>query len=163
MPSWFDATLVAFIAFIAFFALMAYFKVPGMILKALDSRSETIAKELHDARRMREEAENLLADYKAKQAQAESDAKAIVEHAKQQAAAVAEETRAAMQAAMERRERQAEDRIAQAEAKAADEVRAAASEAAIAAAEKLIRERMSDAAQAEMVRAGAAQIKAAFN
>jgi len=153
-----DATFIAFVAFCLFFALIISLKVPGMIMSALDTRAQDIAKELHDARKLREEAEKLLADYKAKQAAAEADAKAIVEHAKEQAAAVVEETRAAMAAAMERREQQANDRIAQAGRKAADEVRAASVEAAIAAAEKLIRERMTDAAQSALVAEGAAEM-----
>lgn len=158
----FDATTVALVAFILFFVLLAYLKVPGMILKALDGRSQEIAKELHEARRLREEAEALLADYKAKKAAAEAEAKTIVETAKEQAAAVAEETRASMQAAMARREKQAEDRIANAGAKAQDEVRAAAIEAAVAAAEKLIRERMNDGAQAALVQEGVADMKRKF-
>jgi F-type H+-transporting ATPase subunit b len=153
-----DATFFAFVAFTVFFAVVIYLKVPGMMLSALDKRSQDIAKELHDARKLREEAERLLADYKAKQAAAEADAKAIVDHAKEQAAAVVEETRAAMAAAMQRREQQANDRIAQAGRKAADDVRAASVDAAIAAAEKLIRERMSADAQSALVAEGAAEM-----
>lgn len=162
MPHWLDATFVAFIAFAAFIGGMIYLKVPGMILKSLDTRSEAIAKELHDARRLREEAETLLADYKGKAAAADAEAKAIVEAAKQQAAAVAEETRVQMTAAIKRREKQAEDRIAAAEAKAAAEVRAAAAEEAIAAAERLIRARMNDGAQSALVEEGVGELKRKF-
>ncbi|MEQ1619632.1 MAG: hypothetical protein ABL883_14955 [Terricaulis sp.] len=154
----FDATFVALIAFSLFFALLIYLKIPTMILKALDARAQEIAKELHDARRMREDAEKLLKEYEAKRAAAEAEAKAIVAAAKQQAAAVAEETRASMMAAMARRERQAEERIEAAGAKAADEVRAAATEAAITAAEKLLRARMDEAAQAALVSEGVAEM-----
>jgi F-type H+-transporting ATPase subunit b len=157
-----DATLVALVALILFFGVLAYLKVPGMLLNALDARSQAIAKELHDARRMREEAEKLLAEYEAKRAAAESEAKAIVDAAKEQAVAVAEETRAQMMAAMARRERQAEDRIAQSGAKAADEVRAAAAEAAIVAAERLIRERITDASQSALVTEGLNELKRKF-
>jgi F-type H+-transporting ATPase subunit b len=128
----FDATFFAFVAFAIFFIVLIWLGVPGMILSALDSRSNEIAKELHNARRLREEAEKLLANYEAKRTAAEAEAKAIVDSAKEQAAAVAEETRQSMLAAMARRESQAEDRIKSAETKAASEVRAAAAEAAIA-------------------------------
>jgi F-type H+-transporting ATPase subunit b len=154
----FDATFFAFVAFALFIIVMVWLKVPGMILTALDARSAAIAKELHEARRLREEAEKLLAEYEAKRAGAEADAKAIVEAAKEQAAMVAEETRQSMLAAMARREQQAEDRIASAETKAADEVRAAAAEAAIAAAERMIRERMNDSAQAGLVSEGVSEM-----
>jgi F-type H+-transporting ATPase subunit b len=163
MAAWLsDATNIALIAFILFFVLLWRLNVHTIILKALDARSQEIAKELHEARRLREEAEKLLADYEAKKAAAEAEAKVIVETAKEQAAAVAEETRASMQAAMARREKQAEDRISNAGAKAQDDVRAAAIEAAVAAAEKLIRERMNDSAQATLVQEGVADMKRKF-
>lgn len=156
------ATEIAFVALVLFIALLVYLKAPEQVMKALDGRSQAIAKELHEARRLREEAEALLAEYQAKRAAAEADAKAIVESAKEQAAAVAEETRKSMMAAMARREKQAEDRIASAEAKAADEVRAAAAEAAIAAAERMIRERMSEQAQSALVVEGLSELKRKF-
>ena len=158
----YDATFFALVAFVLFFGVLIWLKVPGMILSALDARGQAIAKELHDARRLREEAEKLLAEYRAKRAAAEAEAKAIVDAAKEQAAVVAEETRTQMMAAMVRRERQAEDRIAAAGTKAADEVRAAAAEAAIAAAEKLIRAQMTDANQAKLVSAGVAEMARKF-
>jgi F-type H+-transporting ATPase subunit b len=161
--AWFqDATNIAFLGFALFFALMIYLKIPSMVMNMLDQRSQAIAKELHEARRLREEAEKLLADYQAKRAAAEAEAKAIVDSAKDQAAAVAEETRVSMQAAMARREKQASDRIASAESKAAEEVRAAAAEAAIAAAERMIRERMNDGAQTALVQEGVAEMGRKF-
>jgi F-type H+-transporting ATPase subunit b len=163
LAAWFgDATNIALVAFILFFALLVWLRVPTMILQALDQRSQAIAKELHDARRMREEAEKLLAEYQARRVAAEAEAKAIVDTAKEQAAAVAEETRKQMMAAMARREKQAEDRISAAETKASDEVRAAAAEAAIAAAERMIRERMNDQAQSGLVSDGVADMKRKF-
>jgi F-type H+-transporting ATPase subunit b len=158
----FDATFFAFVAFSIFLVALVWLKVPTMILSALDQRSQAIAKELHDARRMREEAEKLLAEYQAKRAQADAEAKAIVETAKEQAAAVAEETRQAMMAAMARREKQIDDRIANAEIKAVDDVRAAAAEAAIAAAERMIRERMNDQTQAALIEEGVGEMARKF-
>lgn len=157
-----DATFIALVGFVLFFVLLIYLKIPGMVLNMLDQRSQAIAKELHEARRLREEAEKLLADYQAKRAAAEAEAKTIVDSAKEQAVAVAEETRVSMQAAMARREKQAEDRIKSAETKAADEVRAAAAEAAISAAERMIRERMNDGAQAALVQEGVAEMGRKF-
>lgn len=159
---WLTATEVAFFALAIFFAVLVYFKVPSMLAGGLDKQRETIAHELHEARRMREEAEKLLAEYEAKRARAEADGKAIVDAAKEQAAAVAEETRQSMMAAMARREKQAEDRIKSAETKATDEIRAAAAEAAVAAAEKLIRERMNDKTQGALVSQGVTELKRNF-
>lgn len=156
------ATEIAFLGLVLFIGLLIYLKVPAAIMGALDKRSQEIAKELHEARRLREEAESLHAEYEAKRAAAEAEAKAIVDTAKEQAALVAEETRASMQAAMARREKQAEERIANAGSKAQDEVRAAATEAAIAAAETLLRGRVNDAAQAALVKDGVAEMQRKF-
>ncbi len=84
-----DPTNVAFVAFTAFFLLLWRLNVHTMILGMLDKRSQEIAKELHVARRLREDAENLLREYQAKRVAAEAEAKAIVATAKEQAAAVA--------------------------------------------------------------------------
>ena len=159
---WLTATEVAFIGLVLFIGLLIYLKVPAMILGALDKRSAEIGHELHEARRLREEAEKLLAEYEAKRIAAEAEARAIVDSAKKQAVAVAEETRQSMMAAMARREKQAEDRIKSAETKAADEVRAAATDAAIAAAEKLLRAQVNDATQGKLVQTGVAELKRNF-
>ena len=94
------ATEIAFLALLLFIGLLVYLKVPQQIAGALDQKSQAIAHELHEARRLREEAEKLHAEYEAKRAAAESEAKAIIEAAKAQAALVAEETRQSMMAAM---------------------------------------------------------------
>jgi len=156
------ATEIAFLGLVLFIGLLIYLKVPAMIAGALDQRSQEIARELHEARRLREEAEKLHAEYETKRAAAESEAKAIVEAAKEQAVRVAEETRQSMMAAMARREKQAEDRIASAETKATDDVRAAAADAVIAAAERMIRERMNDQSQAGLVQDGVGEMKRKF-
>ena len=68
---WLTATEVAFVGLVLFVILLIYLKVPAMIAGALDNQSQAIAKELHDARKLREEAEALLAEYEAKRAAAE--------------------------------------------------------------------------------------------
>ena len=129
------------VAFIGFVGLLLYFGVPGLVTRALDDRADQIRKELDEARRLREEAQQLLADYRKKSQDAENEAKAIVEQARHEAEAMAAETRKTLAEQVERRTRLAEDKIARAEAQAVDEVRAAAVEMAIAAAEKILREK----------------------
>ena len=51
------------VAFVAFLLILLYYKVPTLIAKSLDDRAEAIRKELDEARRLREEAQSLLADY----------------------------------------------------------------------------------------------------
>ncbi len=66
-----DSTFWAFIALLLFIALIVYLKVPGMIGRSLDERAENIKKELEEARTLREEAQQLLAEYHRKRKEAE--------------------------------------------------------------------------------------------
>jgi F-type H+-transporting ATPase subunit b len=109
-----------------------------LITGGLDARAARISAELDEARRLREEAESLLADYRAKEQQAKAEAAAIVAHAAAEAERIAAQSTRDLELAVERRQRMAEERIAQAEAKALDEVRAAAIDVAIAAAREVI-------------------------
>src|SRR5262249_54328732 len=129
---------------LVFLGIVLWQKVPSKVARSLDARAEEIAKELGDARKLREEAETLLAEYRKKFASAEEEAGAIVAEAKGEAQRYANEARAAIKAQIERRAKQAEDKIAQAEAQAMAEVRALAADAAVAAAEKLIAARLDD-------------------
>ena len=61
-----DATFWALIALIIFMGIVFYMKVPGMIAGSLDTRAERIRNELDEARRLREEAQQLLAEYQRK-------------------------------------------------------------------------------------------------
>jgi F-type H+-transporting ATPase subunit b len=139
------------VSFVAFFFVLLYYKVPALIAKALDERAAAIRKELDEARRLREEAQNLLADYQKKHRNAGQEADAIVEQARREAQLYAEETRAALAETLERRTKQAEEKIARAEAQAVDDVRSAAVDMAIAAAEKVLREKAAGAAGAALI------------
>lgn len=131
------------VSFFGFVALMVYLKVPGMLGKALDERADGIRKELDQARRLREEAQDLLADYQMKQRQAEEEAKTIVDNARREAEVIKTESERSLKESIERRSRLAEEKIARAEAQAVAEVRSAAVELASAAAEKVLAARAS--------------------
>jgi F-type H+-transporting ATPase subunit b len=108
------------------------------IIGTLDERAMRIRGELEEARKLRDEAEQLLADYRQKGREAEADAQAIITHARDEAERIAVQSARDLQQSLERRQRLAEERIAQAEAKALDEIRAAAVDVAIAAAREVI-------------------------
>ena len=139
------------VSFVAFLAVLAYYKVPAVIAKALDDRAAAIRKELDEARRLREDAQNLLSDYQKKHRQIDKEAEAIIGQARREAEAYAHETRDALSDTLERRTRQAEEKIARAEAQAVDDVRSAAVDAALAAAERILREKASGATGAALV------------
>jgi F-type H+-transporting ATPase subunit b len=126
------------VAFVLFVALLVYLKVPARITAMLDERSARIAKELAEAKRLREEAQALLDEYKKKRVQAEKDAEDIVALARREAEAYANETRVKLTETLERRTKQAEQKIAQAEQQAVKDVRTAATDVAIAAATELL-------------------------
>jgi len=113
-------------------------RVGRLIAAGLDARAARIRGELDEARRLREEAERLVAEYRAKEREAVAEAEAIVAHARQEAERIAAQSAHDLELALEHRQRLAEERIAQAETKALDEVRAAAIEVAIAAAREVI-------------------------
>jgi F-type H+-transporting ATPase subunit b len=137
-----DPALWVAVAFFGFVALLIYYGVPGKMAAALDSHADKIRSDLDEARRLREEAQALLAEFKRKQHDAEAEAAEIVTLAKREAENLAAETGRKLTEQLERRARQAEDKIARAEAQAMNEVRARASELSIKAAEVVIRERL---------------------
>lgn len=137
-----DATFWIAVSFVLFFALLAYLKVPQRVAEVLDRRSAAIRREIEEARALREEAQSMLASYQRRHAEAEQEAEEIIARARTEAAALAEEARRQMEFQVRRRTQLAEEKIAQAEAEAVKAVRNAAVDVAIAAAERLIRERM---------------------
>jgi F-type H+-transporting ATPase subunit b len=151
------------IAFVAFFLIVLYYKVPAMITKALDERSDAIRKELAEARRLREDAEKLLADYQQKHRNAGQEAQSIVDLARQEALAFAQETRGSLKDSLERRTRLAEEKIVRAEAQAIDEVRARAVEVAVAAAERILREKTASTGGSALIDQGIRDLKGRLN
>jgi len=158
--------LAEFWVTIAFFVLVAaalYYKMPAMITKALDARADNIRKELDEARRLREEAQQILADYKRKQSEAELEAQSIIEQAKSEASNLREEARKALDASIARRAKLAEDKIARAESQAVSDVRSAAVDAALGAAEKIIVAKTAGATGTTLIDNGIAELDGKFN
>ena len=158
-----DATFFALVALIIFLGIVAYaggFKSMG---SGLDNRAQRIAKDLDDAARLRKEAEALLAEYKQKRTDAEKEAAGIIAQAKADAEEYAAETRRKLSETLDRRTRQAEQKIAQAEASAIKDVRNAATEMAVAAARSLIVEAVRGSKGADLVAASIDTVKTRLN
>lgn len=151
------------VAFAAFVVILVYAGVHRMLTKSLDEKARKIAGDLDEARRLREEAAKVLADYERRKKEAEGEAEAIVAQAKADAERMAAEAEAKLSDFIARRTRAAEQKIAQAEVDAARDVRAAAAEAAVAAAEVILRERASGTAGAELLRKSLGDVKAQLN
>ena len=140
---------------VVIFAIVVWKPMRRAVLGTLDERAMRIQGELEEARKLRDEAERLLADYRQKEREAEADARAIIAHARDEAERIAAQSARDLQQSLERRQRLAEERIAQAEAKALDEIRAAAVDVAIAAARDVIVSELDE-------RRGAAMLDAAI-
>ena len=125
---------VAFIVFI----VAAGRPILRAMNKGLDERGARIKANLEEARRLREEAEALLAEYLAKQRAAAKETAEMLAHARAEAETLKKEAAANLEAMLKRRERMALDKIAQAEAKALAEVRAEAVDVAVAAATRIL-------------------------
>ena len=150
-------------SFFLFLALLFYFGVHEKLAAVLDSRAERIAKELDEAKRLREEADKVLADYRRKQADAVKETEAIVAQAAKEAEILTAETRRSMQEHFERRMKLAEDKIARAEAEALRDVRSAAADAAVAAAEIVIAAKITPAEADKLVKQGIDALKSKLN
>ena len=151
------------VAFGLFVVILLYYKVPKLIAKSLDDRAESIRKELDEARRLRDEAQALLADYQAKHRNVGEEAQAIVNQAKHEADAFAHESREALKDMVERRTKLAEEKIARAEAQAVDEVRVAAVDTAMTAAERILREKAQGPGGAALIDESIRDLKGRLN
>jgi F-type H+-transporting ATPase subunit b len=126
------------VSFFIFLGVVFYFGVHKKIASALDARSAAIAKELAEARHLRDEAEKVLAEYRRREDDAEKEAESIIALAAKEAEMLATETRKSVKEHFDRRMKLAEEKIARAEADAVREVRSVAVDAAVAAAQSLI-------------------------
>jgi F-type H+-transporting ATPase subunit b len=126
------------LAFLLFLGLLAYLGVHRKLIGSLDQRQARIKGELDEARRLREEAQALLAEFERKGREAEGEAAAIIAGAKVEAERLAAEAKTRMEDFVARRTKMAEAKITQAEAQALADVRSAAADAAVAAAEKIL-------------------------
>jgi F-type H+-transporting ATPase subunit b len=130
---------------------------------ALDGRADEIKNNLEEARRLREEAQTLLASYMRKQQEAEDQAEAIVKQAKHDAEIMATQARKDLTERLERRAAQAEAKIANAEAQAMAEVKAKAADMALNTAESLIRGNLKPADHSALIKDGIAQMGKVLN
>ena len=151
------------VAFVIFVGVLLYFGVHNLVTNALDQRSARIRADLDEARRLKDEAAALLAEYRRKQQTAEREAAEIVAGAKAEAERLAAEAKARMDVFVARRTKMAETKIAQAEAQALADVRAAAADAAVAAAEKILTQTVKGSVADDLLTKGIAELKSKLN
>jgi F-type H+-transporting ATPase subunit b len=159
----FPAEFWVAISFLIFVAVLGYFGAHKLMLKGIDDRRDRIKSELDEAKRLKAEAEALLAQYRRKQHEAEEEAQAIVASAKAEAERLAKEAEAKLEEFVSRRTKMAENKIAQAEAQALADVRSAAADAAVAAAEHILTRTVKSKVADDLITKGIAEAKSKLN
>jgi F-type H+-transporting ATPase subunit b len=146
-------TIILLVALVILVAAV-YRPLTRAVFGALDSRAERIKHELEEAQRLREEAQSMLANYQRKLHEGEAQAKAIVDHAHEEAQRLERLSREQLEQRMQRRTQQAMDRIAAAEGRALQDVRAQAAQLSADATRELLKAHLDgDRARAVMDRA----------
>jgi len=158
-----QATLWATASLAILIGIFIYLKVPAMISGTLDKRAERIRNELDEARRLREEAQQLLAEYQRKRQEAEKEAAGIVAAAEREARLMADEARQRSEDYVARRTALAEQKISQAEQDAVNEVRSRAVDIAVEAAGRVLAEKVDATADAGLFKAALEDVRTRLN
>ena len=160
MHAFYEAETWVAVAFVIFLLLIWRAGAHRWILSSLDDRSKRVGAELAEARRLKHEAEKLLAEYQKKRREAENEAAAIIAQAKIEATEIAAETKIRMEEFVVRRTKMAEAKITQAESQAVADVRAAAADAAIKVSEKILSETVKGKVADDLLTAAIRDVKA---
>jgi F-type H+-transporting ATPase subunit b len=155
-----DPAFWALVGLIMFLGIVLYMGVPRTIATALDNRAETIRSELEQARKLREEAQALLAEYQRKAREAEAEVEEIIDQAKREAEAFGVEAKQRVKDYVASRTRMAEEKIAQAEAQALREVRSLSADVAIAASQRILAAHSRGAAAEALIKTAIDDVKA---
>ena len=140
----FDNSFWATVGLVIFVGVALYAGLPRAISGMLDNRIKKIEDDLNEAKRLREEAQALLADYGRKRKEAESEAEGIITAAQEEAQRMREEADEALKDMVARRTKTVEEKIAQAEATALAEVRSRSADVAIEAARVILTKQMTE-------------------
>ena len=162
-PFYLDSKFWVLIPVVLFIAFVIYKGALRGINKSLDERADKIKSELDEARKLREEAQALLASYHRKQKEAEEQAEEIVKQARSDAENMASQARKDLTERLERRAAQAEAKIANAEAQAMAEVKAKAADLAMDTAENILRSKLTAAEKTQLIKDGIAQVGSALS
>lgn len=149
---WVAASFAAFI-------LLAGRPIFRAICKVLDGRSAQIADELAQAKRLREEAQAVLASYQKKQRESLQEAEAMLSAATREAEAMYAQAEAQFKTAIEKRKKLAMDKIAQAETRALQDVQSHVVDIAISVARSVITSHLERSGNEDAVKQVAAELE----
>lgn len=130
--------LVALLILVA----IIYKPLTRTVFGALDGHAAKVRAELDEAKRLREEAQSLLAEHQRRLAAGKGQAQAIVDQARAEVQRQTERQGVELEATLQRRTEQAMERIAREEARAIQDVRAQAATLAIRTTERLLADQL---------------------
>ncbi|WP_299910287.1 F0F1 ATP synthase subunit B [uncultured Paracoccus sp.] len=133
-----NTDFIVTIAFLIFVGILIYMKVPSIIGAMLDKRADGIRADLDEAKRLREEAQEIYASYERRQREVKTQADEIIANAKREAEAQAAKAQSDLKLSIARRLKAAEDQISSAESDAVRAVRDRAVQTAVAAASDIL-------------------------
>lgn len=134
----FNATVFVSLSMLVVIGLVLWKKVPAAIGASLDKKIADIREQLEEAKKLREESEELRAKYESRLRAADDEAAEILAQAEKEAELVVANAKKATTELIARRKKMAEDKISAAERSAIAEVRSKAAGAATIAAQNLI-------------------------
>ena len=130
------------IASFLIFCFICYKFGKKAFLGLLDTRIQSIQKELETSESLRVEAQELLAQYQRKQRDAEKEAESIIARAEKNALQIRKDAEKQLSETLERREQQLKDRLEQMEQSAIQEIREHAANLAVQATRQIITEKL---------------------
>ena len=83
-----NTNFIVSLAFILFVVILLYLRIPSLIGGLLDKRANGIRADLEEAKKLRDEAQSILASYERKQQEIGDQAERIISNAKEEAEAV---------------------------------------------------------------------------
>ena len=137
-----NTNFIVSLSFVLFICILLYLKVPNLLAGLLDKRADGIRTELDEAKKLREEAQTLLASYERKQKEIAKQAERIIKNAKEEAQAQKD-----LEISIERRMQAAVEQLESAEAAAILEIRDTAISVAVAVAAEVIQNHSKEADQ----------------
>lgn len=159
----YNTNIVVAIAFAVFVGFLIYKGVPAILNKLLDKRADDIRAELEEAKRLREEAQEIFASYERRVQEVEAEAAEIVKQAKANAKEAAKEAKANLAEQMERRVQAGKDQIASAEAAVERQIRANAADIATKTAREVLLTALSAKSSSDLIDEAIAKADASMN
>ena len=148
-----------FIAFLIFISIIIYLKIPKMVTKLLDEEINRIKNSLDDARKLKEDANSLLAEYERKIDAANKEAEEIINQAQANAKIYEENSNKKIADYILRSEKQSIEKIQQAEKSAINNINEEIINKSIAISENVISKNMNDENNQKLFESSIDQIK----